>query len=121
MRRADKHDAQVHAEVEDLEDLGLGERQHHDAAELGQGDPGEDLEGKMGKKEEEEISLGRRFEKKVWSGGFCLSLPYPSKIWIFWTIDVEGGEEYYHTYASAGPVRHPVLYRGHQILTKKRT
>ena len=46
MGGADEDDAQVHPEVEDLEDLRLGERQHHDPAELGQRDAGEDL--KMG-------------------------------------------------------------------------
>ena len=43
MGGADEDDAQVHPEVEDLEDLRLGERQHHDPAELGQRDAGEDL------------------------------------------------------------------------------
>ena len=41
---ADQHDAQVHTEVENLEDLGLGEGQDHDAAELGQRDAGQHLE-----------------------------------------------------------------------------
>ncbi len=40
---SDQDDAQVHAEVEDLEDLRLGEGQHHDPSELGQGDAGEHL------------------------------------------------------------------------------
>ena len=35
---ADEDDAQVHPEVEDLEDLRLGEGQHDDPAELGQRD-----------------------------------------------------------------------------------
>ena len=43
-----ENDAQVHAEVEDLEDLGLGEGEDHDAAELGQGDAGQHLEKKRG-------------------------------------------------------------------------
>ncbi len=43
---ADQDDAQVHAEVEDLEDLRLGEGQHHDPSELGQGDAGEHLSRK---------------------------------------------------------------------------
>ena len=46
MSRAYEHDAQVHPEEEDLEDLGLGERQHDDAGELGQGDARENLQFK---------------------------------------------------------------------------
>ncbi len=42
MRSPDEHDAQIHAEVEDFEDLRLGEGQDDDAAELGQGDAGQD-------------------------------------------------------------------------------
>ena len=41
---ADEDDAQVHPEVEDLEDLRLGERQHHDPAELGQRDARQNLQ-----------------------------------------------------------------------------
>ena len=36
---ADEDDAKVHPEVEDLEDLRLGEGQHDDPTELGQRDP----------------------------------------------------------------------------------
>ena len=43
MGGADEDDAQVHPEVEDLEDLRLGERQHHDPAKLGQRDARENL------------------------------------------------------------------------------
>ena len=42
MGGADEHDPEVHAEEEDLEDLRLGEPQHDDPAELGEGDPRED-------------------------------------------------------------------------------
>lgn len=34
MRGSQQHDGQVHPEVEDLEYLGGGKRQHHDASEL---------------------------------------------------------------------------------------
>ena len=44
VRGADEDDAQVHPEVEDLEDLRLGERQHHDPPELGQRDPRQHLQ-----------------------------------------------------------------------------
>ena len=44
MRGADEDDAQVHPEVEDLEDLRLGERQHHDPPELGQRDARQHLQ-----------------------------------------------------------------------------
>ena len=54
MGGADEDDAQVHPEVEDLEDLRLGERQHHDPAELGQRDAGENL--KMGFQNEFTVS-----------------------------------------------------------------
>jgi hypothetical protein len=36
MRRTNQHNAQVHPEVEDAEDLRLGERQNHNAREFGQ-------------------------------------------------------------------------------------
>lgn len=42
MRGPNQYDSEVHAEVEDLEDLRVGERQHHDAGKLGQRDAGED-------------------------------------------------------------------------------
>ncbi len=42
---ADENNAQVHPEVEDLEDLRLGEGQDDDAAELRQRDPGKNLRG----------------------------------------------------------------------------
>lgn len=45
MRGAQQHDGQVHAEVEDLEDLRLGQRQDEDAPELGQRDSTEHLQG----------------------------------------------------------------------------
>jgi len=45
MRGADDHDAHVHAEVEDLEDLRVAERQHDDAAELGERDAAKHLRG----------------------------------------------------------------------------
>ena len=41
--RSDQDDPEVHAEVKDLEDLRLGERQDDDPAELGQRDPGQNL------------------------------------------------------------------------------
>ena len=44
VRGADEDDSQVHPEVEDLEDLRLGERQHHDPAELGQRDARQNLQ-----------------------------------------------------------------------------
>ena len=44
VRGADEDDAQVHPEVEDLEDLRLGERQHHDTTELGQRDARQHLQ-----------------------------------------------------------------------------
>ena len=44
VRGADEDDAQVHPEVEDLEDLRLGERQHHDPTELGQRDARQHLQ-----------------------------------------------------------------------------
>lgn len=39
----EQHDAQVHSEVEDLEDLGVGECHHYDTSELGEGDAREYL------------------------------------------------------------------------------
>ena len=39
MRRSKEHDPEVHPEVEDLEELRLGERQNDDTSELRQGDP----------------------------------------------------------------------------------
>jgi len=45
VRGAQQHHGQVHAEVEDLEDLGLGQRQDEDAPELGQRDATEHLQG----------------------------------------------------------------------------
>ena len=44
MGGSQQHHGQVHAEVEDLEDLGLGQGQDQDAPKLGQGDPTEHLE-----------------------------------------------------------------------------
>lgn len=41
MRGANKHNAQVHAEVVHLEDAAFGERQYNDAAELGERDAGQ--------------------------------------------------------------------------------
>ena len=40
MSGSDEDDAQIHPEVEDLEYLRLGERQHDDASEFGESDPG---------------------------------------------------------------------------------
>ena len=44
MRGPQQHYGQVHAEVEDLEDLRLGQGQNEDATKLGQCDPAENLE-----------------------------------------------------------------------------
>ena len=43
VRGAQQHEGQVHAEVEDLEDLRLGHRQDEDASVLSQRDPTEHL------------------------------------------------------------------------------
>lgn len=43
MRGAKEHDAQVHAEVKHLEELGLGESQHDDSSQLGQCDAAQHL------------------------------------------------------------------------------
>lgn len=43
MRGSQQHDRQVHAEVEHLEDLRLGQGQDQDAAKLGQCDAAEHL------------------------------------------------------------------------------
>ena len=43
VRGPQQHHGQVHAEVEDLEDLRLGQRQDEDASELSQRDPAEHL------------------------------------------------------------------------------
>lgn len=45
MRGAEHHHAEVHPEVEHAEDLRLSEAEHKDAADLGEGDAGEDLRG----------------------------------------------------------------------------
>lgn len=43
VRGPQQHHGQVHAEVEDLEDLGLGQSQDQDASKLSQSDPTEHL------------------------------------------------------------------------------
>lgn len=43
VRGSQQHNGQVHPEVEDLEDLGLGKGQHNDTPELRQRDPTENL------------------------------------------------------------------------------
>ncbi len=40
MSGTNKHDAQIHPEVEDLEDLRLGKSQYHDPGELSKGNTG---------------------------------------------------------------------------------
>lgn len=44
MGRPQEHNSQVHAEIEDLEYLGLGEGQDKDATKLGQSDSAEYLQ-----------------------------------------------------------------------------
>ena len=45
MSRSEPHDSQVHPEVEDLEQLRLGEGENDDASQLRQGDSTQNLQG----------------------------------------------------------------------------